>query len=154
FRDVSQRRQAEQAAALLEANARLELALRGSKVGIWDFDLREHSIRNAPVYSVNLWEPMGYEPESPGPGNRSDRYHPDRWHPGDGERVARALDEYVESGGGVFELEWRLMHKDGSYRWWLNRGATLHDGDGKPIRFAGSSVDITDRIRAEEALRE
>src|SRR5208283_3673547 len=55
---------------------------------------------------------------------------------------------------GEFEVENRVRHKDGSYRWMLTRGAAVRDAEGKPIRFVGSGVDITDLKRAEQALRE
>ena len=44
-------------------------------------------------------------------------------------------------------------HKDGSYRWRLTRGVAVRDPAGRPIRLIGSSVDITDLKRAEDALR-
>src|SRR5262249_6909191 len=54
---------------------------------------------------------------------------------------------------GNFEVECRVRHKDGSYRWQLSRGVAVRDAGGKPTRFVGSGVDITDRKRTEEALR-
>ncbi|HET7541661.1 MAG TPA: AAA family ATPase [Polyangiaceae bacterium] len=153
FRDVTQRRRAEAAEALQLANDRLEQALRGSNVGIWDFDLRNHSVQDAPVYSTNLWESLGYEPENQGDDHRSPRFHPDRWHPEDRARVFEAVNAHLRGDTKELDVESRLLHKDGSVCWRLNRGLAVRDAQGKAIRLIGTSVDITDRKRLEEELR-
>src|SRR5262249_16429903 len=61
---------------------------------------------------------------------------------------------YLAGETDKFEIENRVRHKDGSYRWMLARGVAVRDAGGKPIRFVGSGIDITDLKRAEEALRE
>ena len=68
--------------------------------------------------------------------------------------VEEAIRSYLAGETREYEVEFRGRHKDGSYRWTLARGVAVRDAGGKPIRFVGSCVDITDRKRAEEALRE
>ncbi|HEY2435934.1 MAG TPA: PAS domain S-box protein, partial [Solirubrobacteraceae bacterium] len=75
-------------------------------------------------------------------------------HPDDRGRLEEAIRRYLAGETSVYEVEFRGRHKDGSYRWTLARGVAVRDAGGKPIRFVGSSVDITDRKRAEDALRE
>ena len=140
----------EETKVLQLANERLALALRGSNVGIWDFDLREGPIQEAPVHTVNIWGPLGYEDDTR--GSRSDRFDRERWHPEDRLQVRRALERCLD-GSDLFEVVARLRHKDGSYRWSLNRGVVVRDPAEKPIRLIGSSVDITDRRLLEEELR-
>src|SRR5262249_53005965 len=65
-----------------------------------------------------------------------------------------AIRKYLAGETSKYEVESRSRHKDGSYRWMLARGVAVRDAGGKPIRFVGSGVDITDHKRAEEALRE
>lgn len=76
-----------------------------------------------------------------------------RLHPEDRERALRAVREYLNGNCPDFEVEHRLRHKNGSYRWILARGAVVCDDAGKPYRMAGSHLDITDRKTMEEKLR-
>src|SRR5262249_50049071 len=59
FSDITARRRAEEELRL--ANARLELAVRGSNIGIWDNDMPDGDPRHGRVYFVNVWEQLGYE---------------------------------------------------------------------------------------------
>jgi PAS domain-containing protein len=58
-RDITEREHAEE--ALRQANARLELALSGSNVGVWDNEMRYGDYRNGPRHYVKVWEQLGYE---------------------------------------------------------------------------------------------
>src|SRR4029077_15936121 len=62
FRDVTQRRQAEEAEAIRRANQRMELALRGSSVGMWEVAMPDGDLQNGRRYYLNLWEQLGYDP--------------------------------------------------------------------------------------------
>ncbi len=151
FRDTTLRRQAEEAEALRLANARLELALRGSNIGIIEIDMPDGNFRNGRVYYGNLWEQLGYErPASPTDHETSlGPVHPD-----DRARLEAAMRRYLAGETDEFEVETRVLHKDGSYRWMLTRGVAVRDSGGRPIRFVGIGVDITEHMRSEQALRE
>src|SRR5258706_14411325 len=75
-------------------------------------------------------------------------------HPIDRDRVMREIQELFDSDRHDYESEIRVRWKDDSTRWHLARGTVLRDSDGKPVRFIGSSTDVTALKRAEEALRE
>ncbi len=75
-------------------------------------------------------------------------------HPDDRERALARLQACLSGATPNFELEYRLRHKDGTFRWILARGVALRDAGGKPVRMAGSHIDMTDRKRAEEQLQE
>jgi PAS domain S-box-containing protein len=86
------------------------------------------------------------------------RSHPEAWmaavHPEDREMAAKSFWEGVRSGQG-FSFETRsLRAKDGSYRRHLQQAVVLHDGEGKVLRFVGTTTDIDDQKRAEETLRQ
>src|SRR5262249_31940483 len=107
--------------------------------------------RHGRRYFVNIWEQLGYErPDLPNGHETSMALV----HPDDRAPLEEAIRRYLAGETSKFEFETRARHKDGSYRWMLSRGVAVRDAAGKPIRFVGSAVDITDRKRAEEALRE
>ena len=68
-------------------------------------------------------------------------------------RVKSAIEHSIATGAKYSE-ECRLIQKDGGVRWVIARGECHYNRQGKPLRFAGAVVDITDRKRAEAALVE
>jgi PAS domain S-box-containing protein len=92
---------------------------------------------------------LGYdEEEFPNrPGETEKRVHPD-----DHARWRAVLHGHVTGVTDHLEMEYRMLHKDGSYRWVRDRGVALRRADGKAYRIAGSREDITARKRSEEEL--
>ncbi len=148
-RDVTERKRMEEQVRL--ASARLELALRGSNIGFWDIDMPDGDLANGRIYYANVWEQLGYQR----PDSAIDQLagmaliHPD-------DRAAHVLAarRYLAGETREFTVESRVCHKDGSYRWIISRGVAMRDVSGRPIRFLGTGVDITDLKQAEEALRQ
>ena len=84
------------------------------------------------------------------------RSHPEAWmtavHPEDREAASRAFWDGVRSGQG-FTMESRsLCAQDGSYRWHLQQAVVLRDAEGKVLKFIGTTTDIDEQKRAEDAL--
>ncbi len=73
-------------------------------------------------------------------------------HPDDVASAQESFARIVDTGGGE-EREYRIVRPDGSIRWISDRGFAVFDDDGTVSRIAGIAEDITDRKRAEEALR-
>jgi len=85
------------------------------------------------------------------------RSNPEAWmtavHPEDREAALRAFRVGIQSGQG-FAFETRsLRARDGTYRWHLQQAVALRDGEGKVIRFVGTTTDIDDQKHAQEELR-
>jgi PAS domain S-box-containing protein len=126
---------------------RFELCVRGSGDGVWDWETRTNQVYFSPRWKSQL----GYAEDEV--GGRYEEWET-RLHPEDRSRALETLEEYLEGKTPVYELEHRLKHKDGSYRWILARGLALRDASGRPYRMAGSHTDITDRKRMEQQLRD
>lgn len=141
--DITERKQAEE--SLRVSEERFNLAVRGSNTGIWDWDLRTNK-----TYFSPLWKSMlGYE-EHELRGEFSD--WEERLHPDDRERALATVRAYLGGTTPQYELEHRLRHKDGSYRWILARGVSISEVEGNPYRMAGSHIDITEQKQTQEAL--
>jgi PAS domain S-box-containing protein len=143
--DVSERRQAE--ADLRENEKRLRLTTVGSNTGLWDWDLRTNEVHFSTIWKRQI----GYEDHEI--SNAFDEWQ-SRVHPDDLERALATVAASLANPCPHYESEFRLRHKDGSYRWILAKGSLQRDLQGQPIRMLGSHIDVTERRQMEDALRE
>jgi len=74
-------------------------------------------------------------------------------HPDDVPRCQVAIQRMVETGERQSGIEYRVQHADGSWRWHASSGALVRNKAGKVVDYEGIASDITERKRAEEALR-
>jgi PAS domain S-box-containing protein len=141
--EVTARKLAEE--ELRKSRERFELAVLGSQDGLWDWDVEANQV----WYSPQMRSMLGYdEEEFPNrPGETEKRVHPD-----DHARWRAMLHGHVTGVTDHLEMEYRMLHKDGSYRWVRDRGVALRRADGKAYRIAGSREDVTARKRSEEEL--
>jgi PAS domain S-box-containing protein len=124
---------------------RFALAVEGSNDGIWDWNMRTNS-----SYASPRWYGMlGYVPGEIEHGEGADLMLL-LMHPDDREHFLEANRAYWSGRIPTYEVEVRLRHKDGNYRWILTRGKALRDENGQPYRMVGSHTDITERKQAEE----
>jgi PAS domain S-box-containing protein len=143
FWDVTARKRAEE--ELRKSQERFELAVQGSQDGLWDWDLTTDEVYYSPRYKAML----GYEDHEF--SNRSEEWAK-RVHPDDLDRVRSELRAHFKGRESLSWVEFRMRHKDGSYRWIRSRAFVLRDETGRVYRMAGSHEDITDRKKAEEEL--
>ncbi len=77
-----------------------------------------------------------------------------RIHPDDIAAVRASIQATQEGRAKSHQAEYRIRHKDGSWRWILTIGQIYRDAAGLPVRWAGIDWDITGRKLAEAALRD
>ncbi|NEU80611.1 PAS domain S-box protein [Nostoc sp. UIC 10630] len=130
---------------LRESKQRWQLALRGNNDGIWDWNVKTNEI----FFSARWKEMLGYEDHeiSNHLDERMKRVHPD-----DLDWVTQAVQDHFSQKTPFYTTEHRVLCKDGTYKWILDRGQALWDEDGNVVRMAGSHTDITERKQAEEAV--
>jgi len=73
-------------------------------------------------------------------------------HPDDAAAVWAAVDRHL-ADGTLYQIEYRLRTRSGTYRWFLARGQARWDADGRATQMAGAIQDISHRRQAEEDLR-
>jgi PAS domain S-box-containing protein len=147
--DITEHKRIEE--ELRQANARLDLAVRGSNVGIWENDMPDGDYRTGQLHCTNILEQLGYPPPE-STVDYATMVAP--VHADDRRRVEEAIHAYLAGETPEFRVEFRARHRDGSDRWILSRGILVRDPSGNPIRFAGTRIDITDLKRIEKELRQ
>lgn len=143
-RDVTDRKASE--SKLRKTEERLQLAVTSANLGMWDWDLHSNAVYMSPHWKSQL----GCTDDEIVSG--FDAWE-SRLHPDDHDGALKTVRAYLDCPWPNFEHEFRLRHKDGSYRWILAKASVHLGGDGKPARMTGVHVDITERKRAEEQLR-
>ena len=143
--EAAERAKAE--AALRDREARYALATSAGRVAVWDWNLRTGHYYMDPVLEGLL----GYAPGEIAPTVEG-------WaalvHPDDVGLLYDVVKARVEGQTPHYEVEHRLLHREGRVCWVLARATLRNDDDGAPARMMGTMTDITARKEAEGALRE
>jgi PAS domain S-box-containing protein len=133
--------------ALLDSQQRYSLAAAAGAVGVWDWNFDTNQLFVDPGLKALL----GFDDHE-----ISDR--PDDWgsrvHPQDLAVAVAGVQNCIDGITDTYEIEHRMVHKDGSVRWMLSRGSALRAANGTLRRLVGTKVDITERKLAEDAIRE
>jgi len=131
--------------SLLNTVEQYQTTLSAVNDGLFDYDILEDKV----FYSENYYTMLGYVPnEFPHLNAEWEK----RLHPDDRERVMKIVNEHVSSGN-KFEVEYRMLCKDGTYLWVMGRGKTVQkDEEGKPLRVVGTHTDISKSKGTETRL--
>jgi len=130
-------------AELKEGRLRLELALHGYDLGLWDWNIPSGRVD----FNERWAEMLGYSLDEiePNVAIWEKLAHPDDW-----PAVHAAIDLHLRGKTSSYECELRMRHKDGHWVWIHDCGkAVERSADGAPIRVAGTHLDITERKHAE-----
>jgi PAS domain S-box-containing protein len=142
--DIAERKQAEE--ALRTSEERLRMAQWAAHIGIFDLNIQT---------GVDTWtaETEALYGLPPGGFGGTLTAFENLIHPDDRERVIELTREMIRTGQPA-DGEWRVVWPDGSVHWIAGRGQVLINESGAPSRMLGVNMDITERKRAELALRE
>lgn len=132
--------------ALKDSEERFELAIRGADLGLWDWNIKTGEV----IFNENWAKLLGYKLDDIEP-------HISSWekltHQDERSHIMKALDDHFKGKTPLYESEHRLLAKDGSWKWILDRGKVLEwDENGEPLRAVGTHLDITDRRTIQEEL--
>jgi PAS domain S-box-containing protein len=126
---------------------RFDLTVQGSSDGLWDWqDLQ----KDEEWWSSRFYELLGYSPQEIKP---SHKIFMDLVHEADRETVVNTRHQHFETGK-PYDVEIRLCHKSGQYRWYRMRGKGYRNEMGHFYRMAGTLQDITEQKESETALKE
>jgi len=126
---------------------KLNMVIKSTKIGLWDMDIDKDNLlnpENSAASSDEFKQMLGFTDQNDFPhvlGSWSSRLHPD-----DQEAAVKAFYDHLtdKTGKTEFDVEHRLLKKNGEYGYYRGTGETLRDKDGNPIRIAGSLIDMTE----------
>jgi PAS domain S-box-containing protein len=131
-----------------QSEQQLQYALNATSEGVWDWNIQT----GKSTYSTHWIEMMGY---SLGEAHQIGDFRKGIIHEDDSSKMLEALDAYLQGNTPIYECEIRLKTKTGEYKYTLDRGKVVEwNQKGSPTRMVGTFTDITERKRAEDALKE
>lgn len=150
LREAEIRLERQQAALeLARTKERLQLAIAGSGIGLWDWDVPSGNL----IFNERWAEIIGYtieELEFLNAETVKEKIHPD-----DFQSVTLALEQHFRKEKETYECEMRMRHKLGGWVWVLASGKVVEwDADGKPLRMTGTHLDISGRKQSVEMLQQ
>ncbi|MBP1468500.1 PAS domain S-box protein [Candidatus Chloroploca sp. M-50] len=142
IQDITERKKTEQ--TLSESRTRLEMALKGSKAGMWDWNVQT----GATIFNERWAEIVGYALHELEPINI--KIWDDLCHPDDLKRSTDLLQQHFSGETEFYACEVRMKHKNGSWVWVMDQGKVMEwDEQGNPVRMFGTHLDITRQKREE-----
>lgn len=142
--DITERKSAE--ISLQESEEQRRLALDLTHIGSWDWNPKTQQA----IWNDNHFWLLGL---APGEVEASGQAWRDRVHPEDIKSVMRSLFKALKNHTD-YEAEYRVIYPNGDIRWLMDKGRGVYDEKGEPLRMLGVIIDITDRKKAEAALRD
>ncbi len=145
MRDMTERRRAERTRD--DALRRLRLAMEIAHLGEWEWSVPDDQIYLSPQWKALL----GYaEHELP------DKFETwaNRIHPDDSDGAKAMLLDFIEHPQGTMHAEYRILHRDGGYRWMVARAVAETDDAGRVRKIIGTMLDITQQKEAERRVKE
>jgi two-component system cell cycle sensor histidine kinase/response regulator CckA len=144
--DITERKETEK--ELKASQEALDMALSAARVGTWDYDIPSGRV----ILDHRFMDLLGFAREELEPSF-------DQWfgliHPDDRAAVMEAVQNHLQGRTPAYSKEYRMRTKSGDWIWVLAHAKVVETGaDGKPIRGPGIIVDITERKKAEEELKE
>ena len=132
--------------ALYDSKNRLELALDGGGLGLWDFHVQPEEL----TVSEQWGQMLGFEKEVT---NKSQTFR-SLIHPDDKNNVDDAFHGCFKNHTTGFNMEYRIKHADGSWKWFLSKGKIMEwDKQGNPKRMVGINMDVTENKLLELELK-
>ena len=145
-KEITERKRAETTSR--ENQLRLELAIKGAKAGLWDWNI----ITNQVIINQRWAEMLGYTTNELLPvtfHTWENLCQPDDW-----KQNTHQIDRHLAGETDFFQCEIRMKQKNGSWIWVLSSGqVTEWDTSKKPVRMTGTHIDITEKKQNEDSLR-
>lgn len=128
---------------LIEKIEYFDFIVEATGAGTWDWDM----ISDKVVFSREWKAMLGYSDEEV---ENSFNGWKNLWHPEDVPMIEKTIKDYMEEKIPEYEVVHRLKHKKGGWKWILTRGNLLKNEKGKPYRWAGINIDLTELKENEE----
>jgi PAS domain S-box-containing protein len=128
-----------------ETEERYRLAVLATNDAVWDWQLADGHV----VWNRALGALFGHTESDTDAGWWLDHIHPE-----DRGRIERGIHAVIDGGGNSWSDGYRFRRANGSYADVFDRGTVLRDEAGQPLRMIGAMLDLSERNRAEAALRE
>ncbi len=132
-------------AALKEKEQQYVLVAQAANDGIWDWNWQTQTIYFSPRWLAIL----GYELDEL---QATPQEWIDRIHTEDKVRFQEELKNHLSGENSVFRSQYRIQHKDETYRWVLSQGLAVRDPHGNVLRLAGSQTDLTHHVALFDQL--